>query len=323
MFTFGLSAEQYSRCVRIDTEIGVTNANWRKRITPPFRNGKSTTLRRIQRCRRLGDRPAGRSGERPNVALVLQTQRKRGKRTGFPATGATRTMAGRCERTSATTSTRSGGRRATTNSPPSMCRSASKSKRSTTSATANGSVSTQGEPKWDGEAGQLELYYDEMSDQFGAIQPVTVEDSRPNSPPASEEAAPDVGQTASLRAVRPPERNYCTRDATCSIASAKLHTGDCRVPIEAPRRTVFEQSDTSAVPASNTAARPRTGRSRPQPDGASSCRRGFDGVRRRSQRRSRQTLVGRSGREDAISGRSARSSTVWRTPPPSSVSRSK
>jgi putative transposase len=54
-------------------------------------------------------------------------------------------------------------------------------------------LDVQGDPKWDGEAGQLELYYDEMSDQFRAIQPVTVEDSRLDSPLASEEAALDVG----------------------------------------------------------------------------------------------------------------------------------
>jgi putative transposase len=54
-------------------------------------------------------------------------------------------------------------------------------------------LDVQGEPKWDGDPGQLELYYDDVSGQFRAIQPVTVDDSRQDSPLASEEAALDVG----------------------------------------------------------------------------------------------------------------------------------
>ena len=50
-----------------------------------------------------------------------------------------------------------------------------------------------GDPKWDGEQGRLELYYDEMADTFRAIQPVTVPDSRQDSPLADEAAALDVG----------------------------------------------------------------------------------------------------------------------------------
>ncbi|WP_345784721.1 transposase [Halobellus ordinarius] len=50
-----------------------------------------------------------------------------------------------------------------------------------------------GEPKWDGDQGRLELYYDEVDDTFRAFQPVTVPDSRQDSPLASEEAALDVG----------------------------------------------------------------------------------------------------------------------------------
>ncbi|QSX01199.1 transposase [Haloterrigena alkaliphila] len=50
-----------------------------------------------------------------------------------------------------------------------------------------------GHPKWDGEQGRLELYYDEVDDTFRAIQPVTVPDSRQDSPLALEEAALDVG----------------------------------------------------------------------------------------------------------------------------------
>ena len=50
-----------------------------------------------------------------------------------------------------------------------------------------------GDPKWEGEQGRLELYYDEVADTFRAIQPVTVPDSRRDSPLAEESAALDVG----------------------------------------------------------------------------------------------------------------------------------
>jgi putative transposase len=50
-----------------------------------------------------------------------------------------------------------------------------------------------GAPRWDGEQGRLELYYDEVDATFRAFQPVTVPDSRQDSPLASHEAALDVG----------------------------------------------------------------------------------------------------------------------------------
>ena len=50
-----------------------------------------------------------------------------------------------------------------------------------------------GVPKWDGKQGRLELYYDEASDQFRAFQPVTVDNSRQDSPLADETAALDIG----------------------------------------------------------------------------------------------------------------------------------
>ena len=50
-----------------------------------------------------------------------------------------------------------------------------------------------GNPRWKGEQGRLELYYDEVDAAFRAIQPVSVDDSRQDSPLASEEAALDVG----------------------------------------------------------------------------------------------------------------------------------
>ncbi len=54
-------------------------------------------------------------------------------------------------------------------------------------------VEVSGDPKWRGEQGRLELVYDELEDTFRAYQPVTVDDSRLDSPLASEEAALDVG----------------------------------------------------------------------------------------------------------------------------------
>ncbi|WP_227379050.1 RNA-guided endonuclease InsQ/TnpB family protein [Haladaptatus halobius] len=47
--------------------------------------------------------------------------------------------------------------------------------------------------KWDGKQSRLELYYDESSNQFRAFQPVTVNDSRLDTPLASHEAALDIG----------------------------------------------------------------------------------------------------------------------------------
>jgi len=54
-------------------------------------------------------------------------------------------------------------------------------------------LEVRGNPKWDGKQGRLELEYDEVSNTFRAFQPVTVPDSRLDSPLASEEAALDVG----------------------------------------------------------------------------------------------------------------------------------
>ena len=54
-------------------------------------------------------------------------------------------------------------------------------------------LEVRGKPKWDGKQGRLELEYDEVSDTFRAFQPVTVPDSRLDSPLAFYEAALDVG----------------------------------------------------------------------------------------------------------------------------------
>ena len=54
-------------------------------------------------------------------------------------------------------------------------------------------LEVRGRPKWDGKPGRLELYYDELEDRFRAIQPVTVDTSRQDSPLADETAALDIG----------------------------------------------------------------------------------------------------------------------------------
>jgi len=54
-------------------------------------------------------------------------------------------------------------------------------------------LDVRGKPKWSGDQGRLELYYDELSDQFRAIQPVTTNGSGQDSPLADETAALDIG----------------------------------------------------------------------------------------------------------------------------------
>lgn len=64
--------------------------------------------------------------------------------------------------------------------------------------------------------------------------------------------------------------------------------------IVARRWPVQQSPDTTAVPASDAAARPRDGRARPQPDGTPARRRCFNGVHRRSHGRSRSVVVGQA-----------------------------
>jgi putative transposase len=54
-------------------------------------------------------------------------------------------------------------------------------------------VEIAGDPKWSGEQNRLEIVYDELANTFRAFQPVIINDSRLDSPLASEEAALDVG----------------------------------------------------------------------------------------------------------------------------------
>jgi transposase len=66
-----------------------------------------------------------------------------------------------------------------------------------------------GDPKWDGEQGRLELYDDEVDDTFRTIQPVTVPDSRRDSPLAEESAALDVGANTLVACTTTTGQQYC------------------------------------------------------------------------------------------------------------------
>jgi putative transposase len=66
-----------------------------------------------------------------------------------------------------------------------------------------------GDPKWEGEQGRLELYDDEVDDTFRAIQPVTVTDSRRDSPLAEESAALDVGANTLVACTTTTGQQYC------------------------------------------------------------------------------------------------------------------
>ncbi len=66
-----------------------------------------------------------------------------------------------------------------------------------------------GDPKWEGPQGRLELYYDEVDDTFRAIQPVTVPDSRRDSPLAEESAALDVGANNLVACTTTTGQQYC------------------------------------------------------------------------------------------------------------------
>ncbi len=65
-----------------------------------------------------------------------------------------------------------------------------------------------GVPKWEGEQGRLELYYDEVGDTFRALQPVTVPDSRQDSPVADESAALDVGANNLVACTTTTDQQY-------------------------------------------------------------------------------------------------------------------
>jgi putative transposase len=66
-----------------------------------------------------------------------------------------------------------------------------------------------GNPRWEGEQGRLELYYDEVDDTFRAFQPVTVPDSRRDSSLAEESAALDVGANTLVACATTTGQQYC------------------------------------------------------------------------------------------------------------------
>jgi putative transposase len=91
-----------------------------------------------------------------------------------------------------------------------------------------------GAPKWEGEQGRLKIQYDEVDDTFRAVQPVSVPDSRQESPLASHEAALDVGANTLVACTTTTGQQYCyeerdlfarSRDTTEEIArlQSNLH----------------------------------------------------------------------------------------------------
>jgi putative transposase len=69
-------------------------------------------------------------------------------------------------------------------------------------------LDVHGRPMWDGKQGQLELYYDELSDQYSAIQPVTIDTSRQDVPLAEESAALDIGANNIVACATSTGRQY-------------------------------------------------------------------------------------------------------------------
>ena len=66
-----------------------------------------------------------------------------------------------------------------------------------------------GAPKWEGEQSRLEIQYDEVDDTFRTTQPVTVPDSRQDSPLASDEAALGVGANTLVDCTATTGQQYC------------------------------------------------------------------------------------------------------------------
>ncbi|MDZ7731447.1 MAG: transposase [Natrialbaceae archaeon] len=69
-------------------------------------------------------------------------------------------------------------------------------------------LEVRGRPKWSGDQGRLEIYDDEVSDQYRAIQPVTVDDSRQDTPLADESAALDIGANNLVACTTTTGRQY-------------------------------------------------------------------------------------------------------------------
>lgn len=115
-------------------------------------------------------------------------------------------------------------------------------------------LEVRGNPKWDGKQGRLELEYDEVSDTFRAFQPVTVPDSRLDSPLASEEAALDVGAN-NLVACSTTTGNQYLYDGRELFGRFRETTDEIAPPtVETPRGSLLLESDSTAVPTADEAS---------------------------------------------------------------------
>ncbi|ELY98852.1 IS1341-type transposase (TCE32) [Natrialba chahannaoensis JCM 10990] len=133
-----------------------------------------------------------------------------------------------------------------------------------------------GDPKWEGNQGQLELYYDERSNQSRAFQPVTVDDSRLDSPLADESAALDIG---------------VNNIVACTTTTGQQYLYEGRDLFERFRETTQRIVELQSKLDNQHRTSKRIDRLY--------RRRCFDSARRQPNRRPRDTLVGADEREVA------------------------
>ena len=69
-------------------------------------------------------------------------------------------------------------------------------------------LEVSGSPKWEGNHGRLELYFDKVDRTYRAIQPVTLDNSRQDSPRADHSAALDVGANTLVACTTTTGRQY-------------------------------------------------------------------------------------------------------------------
>ena len=93
-----------------------------------------------------------------------------------------------------------------------------------------------GEPRWDGEPGQLKIQYDEVTDTYRAHQPVTIDETELDSPLASEQAALDIGANNLVACTTTSGARYLYRgrqlfdrflETTTEIAAYEAKTDGC------------------------------------------------------------------------------------------------
>jgi len=127
-------------------------------------------------------------------------------------------------------------------------------------------VELAGDPKWHGEQNRLEIVYDELEDTFRAFQPVTIDDSRLDSPLASEEAALDVGAN-NLIACTVTDRLSIPVRRTQPVRPVPRHHGTNRSLSVAPRQPArVQQAHRPLVSEAHepTQSRPRQSCARPR-----------------------------------------------------------